>query len=297
MTSRSPVVRQRAPLLLSSTQWAQKEALAHVSAIYEEHFASLTLEQKKRYPELFKRCEQSQKDLDQELTRLKDTFKTTHLAQLKRELKKLLGVDIDPEKARIYTRYRENVEEDFVEYLARIGGHQSAAQESKFTFAPPRTKRAVDESRFKEHVKSVSLWDAACENFSYRTDSVLLKPFSYEQASRIDYNSDLKGQPAGPFIAIVRQLDLGTQLHAALDEAVGTHGSLALRTQVAVRASFEFELLEALRNGWYAKIFQREYGKLAAMLKGDRAPAHLARFNECVQEIQTFIWADIWAAR
>ncbi|WP_282364928.1 NEL-type E3 ubiquitin ligase domain-containing protein [Pseudomonas sp. PS01297] len=272
MTSRSPSVRQRAPLLLSSTQWAQKEALAHVSAIYEEHFASLTLEQKKRYPELFKRCEQSQKDLDQELTRLKDTFKTTHLAQLKRELKKLLGVDIDPEKARIYTRYHENVEEDFVEYLARIGGHQSAAQESKFTFAPPRTKRAVDESRFKEHVKSVSLWDAACENFSYRTDSVLLKPFSYEQASRIDYNSDLKGQPAGPFIAIVRQLDLGTQLHAALDEAVGTHGSLALRTQVAVRASFEFELLEALRNGWYAKIFQREYGKLAAMLKGDRAP-------------------------
>lgn len=272
MTSRSPAVRQRAPLLLSSTQWAQKEALAHVSAIYEENFASLTLEQKKHYPELFKRCEQSLKDLDQELARLKDTFKATHLAQLKRELKTLLGADIDPEQARIYTRYREDVEEDFVEYLARIGGHQSAAQESKFTFTPPRTKRAVDESRFKEHVKSVSLWDAACENFSYRTDSVLLKPFSYEQASHIDYNSDLKGQPAGPFIAIVRQLDLGTQLHAALDEAVGTHGSLTLRTQVAVRASFEFELLEALRNGLYAKIFQREHGKLAAMLKGDRAP-------------------------
>ena len=141
MTSRSPAVRQRAPLLLSSTQWAQKEALAHVSAIYEENFASLTLEQKKHYPELFKRCEQSLKDLDQELARLKDTFKATHLAQLKRELKTLLGADIDPEQARIYTRYREDVEEDFVEYLARIGGHQSAAQQ--FGTAVAREPRLV----------------------------------------------------------------------------------------------------------------------------------------------------------
>ncbi|WP_314916825.1 NEL-type E3 ubiquitin ligase domain-containing protein [Pseudomonas helleri] len=274
MTSRSPAVRQRAPLLLSSTQWVQKEALAHVSAIYEEHFASLTLEQKKRYPELFKRCEQSLKNLDQELTRLKDTFKTTHLAQLKRELKTLLGVDIDPEKARIYTRYREEVEEDFIEYLARLRGDKSATQAPTFMPMPSRTLRALDESKFKEHLKSVSLWDAACENFSYRTDSVLLKPFSYEQASFIDYNSDLQGHPAGPFIAIVRTLDLGTQLKATLDAAVGPGGSLHQRAEEVVRSCFEFELLEALRTPRQSKLFKDEHDKLASMFKGE-TPAHI----------------------
>lgn len=274
MTSRSPAVRQRAPLLLSSTQWAQKEALAHVSAIYEEQFASLTLEQKKRYSELFKRCEQSLKNLDQELTRLKDTFKTTHLAQLKSELKTLLGVDIDPEKARIYTRYREEVEEDFIEYLARLRGDKSATQAPTFRPTPSRTPRALDESKFKEHLKSVSLWDAACENFSYRTDSVLLKPFSYEQASFIDYNSDLTGQPAGPFIAIVRTLDLGTQLKATLDAAVDPGGSLHQRAEEVVRSCFEFELLEALRTPRQSKLFKDEHDKLALMFKGE-TPAHI----------------------
>ena len=274
MTSRSPPVRQRAPLLLSSTQWAQKEALAYVSAIYEENFAALTLDQKKRYPELFKRCEQSQKDLDQELTRLKDTFKTTHLAQLKRELKTLLGADIDPEKARIYTRYREDVEEDFIEYLARLRGDKSATQEPTFTPTPSRAPRALDESKFKEHLKSVSLWDAACENFSYRTDSVLLKPFSFEQASFIDYNRDLSGHPTGPFIAIVRKLDLGTQLAAILEAAVSPGGSLHQRAEKRVSAFFEFELLEALRTPRQSKLFKDEHDKLASMFKGDTA-AHM----------------------
>ncbi|MFJ2332872.1 NEL-type E3 ubiquitin ligase domain-containing protein [Pseudomonas helleri] len=274
MTSRLPAVRQRAPLLLSRTQWAQKEALAYVSAIYEENFATLTLDQKKRYPELFKRCEQSQKDLDQELTRLKDTFKATHLAQLKRELKTLLGADIDPEKARIYTRYREDVEEDFIEYLARLRGDQRATQEPTFTPTPSRTPRALDESKFKEHLKSVSLWDAACENFSYRTDSVLLKPFSYEQASFIDYNRDLSGHPAGPFIAIVRKLDLGTQLAATLEAAVSPGGSLHQRAEKRVSAFFEFELLEALRTPRQSKLFKDEHDKLASMFKGD-TDAHI----------------------
>ncbi|MFP3518099.1 DUF6543 domain-containing protein [Pseudomonas sp. SIMBA_077] len=272
MTTRSSPVRQRAPLLLSSTQWAQKEALAYVSAIYEENFASLTLDEKKRYPELYKRCQTSLESLNQEVLRIKETFKTTHLAQLKRELKNLLGVDIDPEEARIYTRYRESVEEDLIEYLARIWGSESPAEESRFTFTPPRTKRALDESRFKEHVRSVSLWEAACENFSYRTDSVLLKPYSYEQASYIDYTSDLSGHAAGPFIEIVRKLDLGTQLNAALDAAVSTGGSLTQRTQEVVRCSFEFELLEALRNSGHSNVFSAEHNKLASMLKGDAAP-------------------------
>lgn len=274
MTAQFPPVRQRAPLLLSSTQWAQKEAISYLSAIYEENFSALTLEQRKRYPKLFENYQLAMESLDYELSLVRDTFKVTHMAQLKSALKTLLGVDIDPEQARIYTRYRENVEEDLIEFLARMGGEQSAAQDSKFTFSPPRTRRAVDESRFKEHVKSVSLWEAACENFSYRTDSVLLKPFSYEQASYIDYNSDLKGQPAGPFIAIVRQLDLGTRLSAALEQAIGTSGPLTQSTWAVARASLEFDLLEALRNRQHSKIFSREHDKLFLMLKG-KTPPHI----------------------
>ena len=272
MTTSLPPVRGRAPLLLSSTQWAQKEALSHLSSIVEANFNSLSEAQKLNYPALYRRAQAAYKEVDDEIAQIKAEFKSTHIAILKRELKTLLGVDVDPEQARIYTRYRENTEEDLFEYMARIGGASPAEHDPKFTFSPSRGIRALDESRFVERLRSASLWEAACENFSYRTGSVLLKPYSYEQASHIDYATGLTGQPAGPFITIVRTLDLGAKLKHLLDAATGVNGSLTQRVVTAARAGLEFDLLEAYRNSFVSRVNGTDYEHLLSMLKGDSAP-------------------------
>ena len=272
MTTSLPPVRGRAPLLLSSTQWAQKEALTYLSSIVETNFNGLSEAHTFSYPVLYRNALASLKAVEDEITRIKADFKSTHLAALTRELKVLLGIDIDPEQARIHTRYRENIEEDLFEYMTRISGSASAAREPKFTFSPGRTPRALEESRFIEHVRAVSLWDAACENFSYRTDSVLLKPYSFEQASYIDYTAGLRGRPAGPFIQIVRKLDLGAKLKQLLDGATAQDGSLTQRVVAAAKAGFEFDLLEAYRNSFVSKVNRTDYERLLSMLKGDSDP-------------------------
>lgn len=272
MTSKFSPVRQRAPLLLSSTQWAEKEALSHLLSIVNDNFSVLTDAQRRRYPQLNRDAQAAIKAVDDEIKRIKDAFKATHIAELKRELKAMLGREIDPEQARIYTHYREQVDSDFIEYLTRISRGDSAPSDESFTFIPARVSRAADESRFKEHIRSVSLWEAACENFSYRTDSVLLKPYSYEQASYIDYKTDLPRHPAGPFIKLVRKLDFGTKLKAQLDTVAGTHGSLRQRVVASANATFEFDLMEAFRNSFSTKVLRDDYDQLLRMLKGESVP-------------------------
>ena len=272
MTTSLPPVRGRAPLLLSSTQWAQKEALSYLSSIVQANFNSLSETHKLSYPVLYRRAQATFKAVDDKITQIKAEFKATYLAILKRELKTLLGVDVDPEQARIYTRYRENIEEDLFEYMTRISGAQSVNRDPKFTFSPARTHRALDESRFVEHLRSASLWEAACENFSYRTGSVLLKPYSFEQASYIDYAAGLRGQPAGPFIEIARRLDLGTQLKQLLEGATAHDGALTQLVVAAAKAGFEFDLLEAYRNSAVSKVNRSDHEHLLSMLKGHSPP-------------------------
>ncbi len=272
MITNLPPVRGRAPLLLSNLQWAQREALSYISSLAQANFAGLSEAQKFSYPVLYRQAQAAHKAVDEELTRVKADFKSAHLAVLKSELKTLLGVDVDPEHARIYTRYRENTEEDLFEYMARISGGPPVAREPKFTFSPSREPRALDQSRFIEHLRSASLWEAACENFSYRTDSVLLRPYSFEQASYIDYAEGFTGRPAAPFIKIVRTLDLGTKLKHALDQATGADGSLMLLVVAAAKASLEFDLLEAYRNSFASKVNRTDYERLLSMLKGDSTP-------------------------
>ena len=272
MITNLPPVRGRAPLLLSNLQWAQREALSYISSLAQANFAGLSEAQKFSYPVLYRQAQAAHKAVDEELTRVKADFKSAHLAVLKSELKTLLGVDVDPEHARIYTRYRENTEEDLFEYMARISGGPPVAREPKFTFSPSREPRALDQSRFIEHLRSTSLWEAACENFSYRTDSVLLRPYSFEQARYIDYAEGLTGRPAAPFIKIVRTLDLGTKLKHVLDQASGADGSLMLLVVAAAKASLEFDLLEAYRNSFASKVNRTDYERLLSMLKGDSTP-------------------------
>jgi Leucine-rich repeat (LRR) protein len=258
MTKTILPVRDRAPLLLSNTQWVQKEALSFMSDVTKANVANLNDEQKKRYVELHRKALKALEAVEAENKRLKDAFKTTHLAILKRELKILTGVEVDPEQARIQTLYRE-----FKEGHSPLDLLTGTPEEKPgSTPDPGHSKRAVDESRYVDHPRSMSLWDAACRNFGYRTDSVLAQPYSYEEASHIEYGELPGKHPVKPFIELVRRLDFGSALSLTLDQAMGSDGSLTRLVGEASKAGFEFELLEALRDSAVSGITQVAYQRL-----------------------------------
>ena len=83
----------------------------------------------------------------------RDTFKSTRLAQLKRALKTLTGDDVDPERAWLYTRYREFKEQRTP--LDVLSGWVSPKPDASDGAA--RADRALDESKYVDHVFSISL--------------------------------------------------------------------------------------------------------------------------------------------
>lgn len=256
-------VRGRAPLLLNHEQWAQKEALEYMASTVKANFAGLDDELKKRYITLQRKAVAALQAVETENTRIRDTFKATHLSALKRELKTLTGFDIDPESARIYTRYRAYKEGRSP--LDVLTG--TVEPEPKLSLNPTRVPRALDESQYVDSLHSITLWDAACANFGYATDSVLLKPFSYEQASFIRYGEPAGEHPVGPYVAIVRRLDIGSALARTLSTEMGDTGTLKGLVREASRANFEFELLEAHRNAAVSGIDRAAYELLLSVLK------------------------------
>lgn len=270
-------VRDRNPLLLNHEQWVQKEALEYMADTVKANFAGLTDELKTRYVELQRKAVAALQAVESENTRIRDTFKATHLSALKRELKTLMGVDVDPESSRIYTRYRE-----FKEGRSPLDVLTGAVEpEPVQTLNSGRVRRALDESKYVDRLHSITLWDAACANFGYATDSVLLKPFSYEQASYIRYDEPVGEYPVAPFVEIVRRLDIGSALAATLLREMGDEGALKKLIREASRANFEFELLEAYRNAAISGIDRTAYTRLLSVLNheiaADIRPALMAR--------------------
>lgn len=277
MSTRNTPVRSRAPLLLNRELWAQKESLEYMAATVKANFAGLSDELKARYVELQRKAVAALQAVEEENTRIRDTFKATHLDALKRELKALTGFDIDPESARIYTRYREYKDERSpVDVLTG-----TVEPEPTATLKLTRLPRALDESKYVERLQAITLWDAACANFGYATDSVLLKPFSYEQASHIRYGDPVGEYPVAPFVAIVRRLDIGSALAATLLHEMGEQGALPGLIRAACRANFEFELLEAHRNAAVSGIDRVAYTRLLNVLNheiaADIRPMTMAR--------------------
>ena len=103
-------VPERAPTLLSGKQWAQQQALAFMAANMQTHFAGFDKAQIKHYIALQREAQASIKAAETENARFREAFKSAQMARLKDALKTLTGDDVDPEQARIYTRYLETKE-------------------------------------------------------------------------------------------------------------------------------------------------------------------------------------------
>ena len=162
---------QRPPALLTAKLIAQQEALAFMAANMRARFADFDNDLIKRYIDLQRAAQSSMKEAETETTRFREAFKATHLTRLKQALKTLTGDDVDPEQTRIYTRYLEFKEgRTPLDLLSEWVNPSSKVQEQ-----PMRRRRALDESKTVEHVRSMTLWEAACANFGFSTDSIFLK--------------------------------------------------------------------------------------------------------------------------
>ncbi|NMY73516.1 NEL-type E3 ubiquitin ligase domain-containing protein [Pseudomonas sp. WS 5071] len=270
-------VPERAPTLLSGKQWAQQQALAFMAANMQTHFAGFDKAQIKHYIALQREAQASIKAAETENARFREAFKSAQMARLKDALKTLTGDDVDPEQARIYTRYLETKEgRTPLDLLSEWLEPAPKQQEN-----PRRWRRALDESKVVEHVRSMTLWEAACANFGFTTDSIFLKPFSFVEASFIRYGPARKAMDVRGFIAIVRNLDMGSALAHSLLDAAGPEGVLNTLLVQSVRARFEFEVLEAYRNMAVSGVTRVAYHRLLNVFNDEIAceihPVSMAR--------------------
>ncbi|OZY30755.1 dermonecrotic toxin domain-containing protein, partial [Pseudomonas lundensis] len=258
---------ERPPALLTAKLIAQQEALAFMAANMRARFADFDNDLIKRYIDLQRAAQSSMKEAETETTRFREAFKATHLARLKQALKTLTGDDVDPEQTRIYTRYLEFKEgRTPLDLLSEWVNPSPKAEEQ-----PVRLRRALDESKTVEHVRSMTLWEAACANFGFSTDSIFLKPFSFVEASFIHYGPASKAMDVRGFIAIVRRLDMGGALAQDLVQATAPDGILNKLIGKATRASFEFDLLEAYRNVAVSGIKRQDYQRLLKVFNDPHA--------------------------
>ncbi|MFP3518100.1 DUF6543 domain-containing protein [Pseudomonas sp. SIMBA_077] len=258
MTLTTLNVPERPPALLSANLWAQQEALAFMAATMKTSFSGFDTAQIKQYIALQRKAQTALSAVETEHLQFRETFQNTHLAILKRELKALTGEEVDPLNARLYTRYLE-IKDKQERTPLDILSDWIVPEPSKNKSRP---RRALDTSDTVAHVRSISLWEAACSNFGFSTDSIFLKPFSYVEASYIHYGPSNKTVDVKAFIALVRRLDFGSALSTLLVQAMAPDGQLSKRLNEYSKATFEFELLEAYRNSAVSGVTKLAYDRL-----------------------------------
>ena len=240
--------------LQSSESWGQQQALALLRQIMAQSMSPLTSAQRLEYLRLQRAAHDAFKAVDAENTRLIKDFKDIGVAQLRNKLGGL-----DPHAITLHTRYLEKLEppQPWEPRKSTLGG---LAQGARF-------RRDVDEWKYRTHVSSLSLWDAACLNFDFATGTPQASGHRYVDASYLTGVSE-KRLSVSQFIAISRELDLGGQLQARLSSALGPGGKLHGLIETSARTHLQFEALEAYRDRATTGLTQPLYDKLVAAIDG-----------------------------
>ena len=240
--------------LQSSESWGQQQALELLRQIIDQSMSSLTPAQRLEYIRLQRAAHTALKALEAENTALIEQFKSSGMAQLRSKLG-----DLDPHAIVLHTRYLEKLEAPlpWEPRKSTIGG---LAQGS-------RLRRAVDEWKYRTHLSSLSLWEAACLNFDYATGTPQASGHSYVDASYLTGVSE-KQLTVSQFISISRELDLGGQLHAKLSKTLASGGKLQQLIETSARAHLLFEALDAYRNRATTGLTLDLYEKLVVAIDG-----------------------------
>lgn len=256
----TPVVIDNAsgPLLFSHSEWQQQEALRFLHQRTKQNFTRLNAEQLREYSQLQRAAHAALAKVDAENNRIKSHFKEKGIARLVAALKDATGESLNPEAMQLNTRYGEVIEPP---------SFWSAVKE---TLGLKRQRRALDESKFKLHIQSMSLWQAACLNFGFSTGVVQSSGDSYETASFIS-GTQASSLSVKAFIAIARRLDLGQQLKDEINASLAEGAPLYALIHEASQACIQFELLEALRTADTSGVSPAVYARFKRLIEQGQA--------------------------
>lgn len=243
--------------LQSSDAWGKQQALELLRRVMAQSMSSLTLDQQRDHVRLQREALAALNAVEAENAALVEQFKTQGLAQLRSRLGGL-----DPNSIVLHTRYLEKVEPPLPwEPRSSTAGGMASAQ---------RFRRTVDEWKYRAHLSSLSLWDAACLNFDFSTGTPQASGHSYVDASYLT-GVDKKRLTVSQFIAITRDLNLGDQLHAGLANTLKPGGKLQGLIQASALANLRFEALEAYRNRATTGLTLDLYNALVETIDGSNA--------------------------
>ena len=253
--STHPLLNGMSGHLQPSTAWSEQQTLELIQRKVTEAMSSLTAQQRLLYMTLQRQAMATLQAVEAEQQRLSQAFKTSGLQQLR---SKLGGRD--PEQYYLYTTYLEKREQPF-------------PWEPRNTEPRNRLPRALDESQYKEHVRSMSLWEAACLNFGFTHSIPQESGFSLVEASEVVGPDDDRSLKARTFIDVARALDLGSQLQKRTDASLAADGPLRKLIEAATLTCFRFDALEAYRNRAVSGVTQAMYEQLnAALVEGGTQP-------------------------
>ncbi len=236
--------------LQSSTAWSQQQALALIQRNVLQALEGLDAEEKPRFLRLQRNALAALAAVEAEKERVVRSFKTDGLAQLRNRIG-----GRDPEHYRFETTYLEKVEQP-LPWDRQPGSHVRV---------PRRSDRDL---RDIEHVKSLSLWEAACLNFGFTTSIRQDSGYSLVDASRVVGEDGDLSLTAQAFIAITRELDLGHQLQVKIQATLGENGTLRRLMGEAALALLQFDVLDAWRNRARNGLTREVYDRLSASLEG-----------------------------
>ncbi|WP_347170424.1 hypothetical protein AAHI06_06570 [Pseudomonas salmasensis] len=187
--------------LQDSESWNRQQALEMISQTVTQSLASLTPDQQQTYVKLQREAHAALTAVEHANAALISTFKTQGLVRLR---EKIGGQD--PEKVLLHTRYLEPVTPP-LPWEPRRSDVNDQRQ--------GRFRRAYDEWKYRPHLSTMSLWEAACLNFSHTTQTPQASGQTFVDATYLSGNED-PSLTVEAFIQITRELDLGGNYKACL---------------------------------------------------------------------------------
>ncbi|MEZ0544236.1 NEL-type E3 ubiquitin ligase domain-containing protein [Pseudomonas sp. Env-37] len=246
--------------LQDSESWNRQQALAMIRDTVAQTLASLTPTQQREYVKLQREAHRALMAVEAANNTLISTFKAQGLARLRA---KVGGQD--PEKIYLHTRYLEPVSPPlpWEPRASTVNG-----------LNPKRFRRAYDEWKYRPHLSTMSLWEAACLNFSFATQTRQASGHTFVDASYLSGSHD-KSLTVEAFIAITRELDLGGALQATLNAQLRPDGNLHALLRTSARACLRFEALEAYRNRRSSGLTLGLYNTLIEAIDKDETVQHI----------------------
>ncbi|SES75312.1 C-terminal novel E3 ligase, LRR-interacting [Pseudomonas sp. NFR09] len=243
--------------LQSSDAWGRQQALEQIRETLTRTLNTLSPDQQRDYVRLQRNALQALKAVETENNALIGTFKTWGQAQLRARIG-----NQDPKRVFLHTRYLEQVQPP-MPWEPRTSSTSLSRERRRF-------RRAYDEWKYRSHVSTLSLWDAACLNFDFTTGTPQRQGSTFVDASYFTGNENPVLTVQG-FVEIARELDLGGQLQRTLDAALGRDGRLQQLLQDSARACLLFEALEAYRNRAVTGVTLELYHRLTQAIDGSGA--------------------------